>query len=149
MTGLTCHHVVPRRSGGQDTEGNLAALCSRDHSALHLICDRDLPFLSRLLIGLMVIVGPSPMFFWFLRRVFDALIRRGSGFHPARLKIRLRKPHAPVIAQPQAGVIEMPRPVATHKLYKSPGQIEAATAGDAAEAASSGQVSVGQNEAVA
>ncbi len=100
---LTCHHVMSRRDGGADVRENLIGLCASDHTALHLV-DRDLPLVSRLLIAVMVVFGPSPAVCRFLRLVFPVLVRRGVGFHPAELtRLRPRRTAtAPEIAQGEA-----------------------------------------------
>ena len=94
---LTCHHIRPRRDGGKDTRENLIALCASDHTTLHLI-ERDLAFLSRLLIAVMVVFGPSEAVCRFLRLVFPLLVRRGTGFHPATLRMRPLRAVAPAAA---------------------------------------------------
>jgi hypothetical protein len=85
---LTMHHKHKIADGGIDCRSNLIGLCGACHVLLHNL-ERHMSFRARLLTAAMVILGPSPAFQGFLQRVFPVLIRNGSGFHPALLKLRL------------------------------------------------------------
>ena len=86
---LEIHHVKKIEHGGTDALLNLVAVCHACHRFVHNV-EREMPFMSRLILILQIIRPESLLIAWVSRLLFARFLRSAGAttFHPAALALR-------------------------------------------------------------
>jgi hypothetical protein len=87
---LDPHHVKKVEHGGTDAFRNLIAVCESCHKLIHNV-ERDMPFVSRVILALQVLGPRESLTVTAVCRVLFRVFLRSTAansFHPAYLKLR-------------------------------------------------------------